>query len=117
MQSVFSQPPRLSTSRLRPLHASPRRSAKTLCIMRLYRTSTGTPIPTGPLIPLSAACGRNQVEGSCRPRAVSAQLSALSLAFSVQLLNQHREHAFDVDGLLCQLFIVIGRNELQISSE
>jgi len=71
----------------------------------------------GALFPTSAACGRNQVEGFAWPRAVSVQLSALSLAFSVQLLNQHREHAFDFDGLLGQVFVVIGRDEFQISSQ
>ena len=75
-----------------------------------------TQSPT-PLIISSAACGRNQVEGFAWPRAVSVQLSALSLAFSVQLLNQHREHAFDFDGLLGQVFVVIGRDEFQISSQ
>lgn len=43
--------------------------------------------------------------------------SALSLAFSVQLLNEHREHAFDFDGLLGQVFVVIGRDQFQISSQ
>src|SRR5438034_11049411 len=43
--------------------------------------------------------------------------SALSLAFSVQLLHQHGEHAFDFDGLLRQLFVVIELDQFQISSQ
>ena len=33
VQRVFSQPLRLFTSHLQPLHGSPQRSAKTLCVM------------------------------------------------------------------------------------
>ena len=58
-----------------------------------------TQCPRSPHTSSSAACGRNQVEGFAWPRAVSVQLSALSLAFSVQLLNQHREHAFDISSI------------------
>ena len=36
------------------------------------------------------------------------QRTAFSLAISVQLLHQHREHAFDFSGLLRQLLIVVG---------
>jgi hypothetical protein len=38
-------------------------------------------------------------------------------AFSTQLLNKHREHAFNLGGLLRQLFIVVGRDQFQVSSQ
>ena len=38
-------------------------------------------------------------------------------AFSSQLPNKHYEHAFDVGGLLYQLFIVIWLNQFQIPCE
>ncbi len=47
----------------------------------------------------SAACGRNQGEGFGWARAISRQWSAFSLAFSIQLLHQHGNHAFDLNGL------------------
>ena len=54
-------------------------------------TWTRRPLLQG-LVLLSAAGGRNQP-------AVSDQPSAFSLAISVQLLYQHREHAFEFDSL------------------
>src|SRR5881628_3703959 len=36
---------------------------------------------------------------------------------SRQLQNQDREHAFDVDGLLRERFVVVGWNECQISGQ
>ena len=38
-------------------------------------------------------------------------------AFSTQLLNKHRGHAFDLGGLLCQLFTVPELDQFQISSQ
>src|SRR5439155_22558236 len=49
--------------------------------------------------------------------AARGQPSALSLAFSVQLLHQHGEHAFDFDGPLRQLFVVVELAQFQISSQ
>src|SRR5213593_3623695 len=53
------------------------------------------------LTSLSAACGRNQLEGLRWPRAVSAQLSAISIGtsiFSLELLRKtqrsHRERVY-----------------------
>jgi len=38
-------------------------------------------------------------------------------AFSPQLPNKHREHTFDFGGLLFQLIIVIGLNNIQVSGQ
>jgi len=38
-------------------------------------------------------------------------------AFSSQLLNKHRQHAFDLGSLLLELFIMSGLNEFEVSSQ
>ena len=50
------------------------------------------------------------------PRLVEAARFQPS-AFSAQLLNKHRKHAFDFYSLLHQFLIVIGRHKFQITSQ
>ena len=58
-----------------------------------------------------------------RPEAATKYLGLVVAArfqpstFSSQLLNKHRQHAFDFGGLLLQLLIVIGLDQFQISTQ
>ena len=51
----------------------------------------------------------------CRELVVAAR--SQRSAFSSQLLNKHRQHAFDLGGLLLELFIVFRLDQFQVSSQ